>query len=46
MRQTRFVLRWYATVPDKNPKGPENGTQRGFRGGGWVDSTPIELYLS
>ncbi len=32
--------KYYATAPDKNPKGPENGTQRSFRGGGWIDSTP------
>jgi formylglycine-generating enzyme required for sulfatase activity len=32
--------RYYASAPDRNPKGPENGTQRGFRGGGWIDSTP------
>jgi iron(II)-dependent oxidoreductase len=30
----------YATAPDKNPKGPKKGTQRSFRGGGWIDSTP------
>jgi iron(II)-dependent oxidoreductase len=32
--------KYYATAPDKNPKGPEKGTQRSFRGGGWIDSTP------
>jgi iron(II)-dependent oxidoreductase len=32
--------KYYAKAPDKNPKGPETGTQRGFRGGGWIDSTP------
>lgn len=31
---------YYKTAPEKNPKGPETGTQRSFRGGGWVDSTP------
>jgi len=31
---------YYKTAPDKNPKGPEKGTQRAFRGGGWIDSTP------
>ncbi len=31
---------YYKTAPEKNPKGPEQGTQRGFRGGGWIDSTP------
>jgi iron(II)-dependent oxidoreductase len=32
--------KYYATAPDRDPKGPEKGTQRGFRGGGWIDSTP------
>lgn len=31
---------YYKTAPDRNPKGPEKGTQRSFRGGGWIDSTP------
>ena len=31
---------YYASLPDRNPKGPEQGTQRSFRGGGWMDSTP------
>ena len=31
---------YYKTAPDRNPKGPENGTQKSFRGGGWIDSTP------
>lgn len=32
---------YYATAPDRNPKGPEKETQRkGFRGGSWIDSTP------
>ncbi|MDH4185440.1 MAG: formylglycine-generating enzyme family protein [Nitrospira sp.] len=31
---------YYRTAPDKNPKGPESGTQKAFRGGGWIDSTP------
>jgi formylglycine-generating enzyme len=30
---------YYKTAPDRNPKGPEEGTQKGFRGGGWIDST-------
>jgi iron(II)-dependent oxidoreductase len=30
---------YYATAPDRNPQGPEKGTQRAFRGGGWMDST-------
>ncbi len=35
-----YEPKYYATAPDKNPKGPEMGTQRAFRGGGWIDSTP------
>ena len=31
---------YYKTAPDRNPKGPEGGTQKAFRGGGWIDSTP------
>ena len=31
---------YYKTAPEKNPAGPEKGTQRSFRGGGWIDSTP------
>ncbi len=31
---------YYKTAPDKNPKGPDKGTQKAFRGGGWIDSTP------
>lgn len=30
---------YYATAPDRNPRGPERGTQKAFRGGGWMDST-------
>jgi iron(II)-dependent oxidoreductase len=30
---------YYATAPDRNPRGPEIGTQKAFRGGGWMDST-------
>ncbi|MEW6246909.1 MAG: formylglycine-generating enzyme family protein [Nitrospirota bacterium] len=30
---------YYAGAPERNPKGPETGTQKGFRGGGWIDST-------
>jgi formylglycine-generating enzyme len=30
---------YYKTAPDRNPKGPETGTQKAFRGGGWMDST-------
>jgi iron(II)-dependent oxidoreductase len=35
-----YEPKYYATAPDKNPKGPETGTQRAFRGGSWIDSTP------
>ena len=31
---------YYKIAPEKNPRGPEKGTQRAFRGGGWIDSTP------
>jgi len=31
---------YYKSAPDRNPRGPENGTHKGFRGGGWIDSTP------
>ena len=31
---------YYKTAPDRNPQGPEKGTQKSFRGGGWIDSTP------
>ncbi len=31
---------YYKSAPDRNPKGPEKGTQKAFRGGGWIDSTP------
>ncbi len=30
---------YYATAPDRNPTGPKTGTQKAFRGGGWMDST-------
>lgn len=30
----------HVTVLDKTIKGLEKGTQRSFRGGGWIDSTP------
>jgi formylglycine-generating enzyme required for sulfatase activity len=32
--------KYYATGPARNPVGPAQGTQKGFRGGGWIDSTP------
>lgn len=31
---------YYKTAADRNPKGPDKGTQKAFRGGGWIDSTP------
>jgi len=31
---------YYKNAPNRNPKGPEKGTQKAFRGGGWIDSTP------
>ncbi len=31
---------YYKIAPDRNPKGPDKGTQKSFRGGGWIDSTP------
>jgi len=30
---------YYAAAPGRNPQGPETGTQKAFRGGGWMDST-------
>ena len=30
---------YYRTAPDRNPTGPEKGTQKAFRSGGWMDST-------
>jgi len=30
---------YYKTAPGRNPKGPEIGSQKAFRGGGWMDST-------
>jgi iron(II)-dependent oxidoreductase len=30
---------YYASAPERNPKGPDTGTQKAFRGGGWMDST-------
>ncbi|HRI39977.1 MAG TPA: SUMF1/EgtB/PvdO family nonheme iron enzyme, partial [Nitrospira sp.] len=28
---------YYKAAPDRNPQGPETGTQKAFRGGGWMD---------
>ncbi len=30
---------YYKVAPNRNPTGPETGTQKAFRGGGWIDST-------
>ncbi len=30
---------YYKTAPGRNPQGPGTGTQKAFRGGGWMDST-------
>jgi len=30
---------YYKTASDRNPRGPETGTQKAFRGAGWMDST-------
>ncbi len=35
-----YDQQYYATAPDRNPAGPDHGTQKAFRGGGWMDSTP------
>ena len=32
--------KYYKTAPNSNPRGPETGSQKAFRGGGWIDSTP------
>lgn len=32
-------------APERNPKGPEKGSQKAFRGGGWIDSAP-SVYVS
>jgi formylglycine-generating enzyme required for sulfatase activity len=31
---------YYKYAPNKNPKGPDHGSHKAFRGGGWGDSTP------
>jgi iron(II)-dependent oxidoreductase len=30
---------YYKTAPVRNPQGPQTGSQKAFRGGGWMDST-------
>ncbi|BFU94544.1 MAG: conserved exported protein of unknown function [Nitrospira sp.] len=35
-----YDANYYKHAPDRNPKGPAQGTQKAFRGGGWIDSTP------
>src|SRR5947199_9043572 len=35
-----YDANYYKKAPERNPKGPEQGTQKAFRGGGWIDSTP------
>ncbi|MCP9456435.1 MAG: formylglycine-generating enzyme family protein, partial [Nitrospira sp.] len=30
---------YYKVAPNRNPQGPATGTQKAFRGGGWMDST-------
>ncbi len=30
---------YYKTAPDRNPKGPEQGKHRAFRGASWIDSS-------
>ena len=35
-----YDAKYYSSGPDRNPPGPSQGTQKAFRGGGWVDSTP------
>ncbi len=34
-----YDLEYYKHAPDRNPTGPEGGTHKAFRGGGWIDST-------
>jgi iron(II)-dependent oxidoreductase len=35
-----YDANYYRVAPDRNPQGPAQGTQKAFRGGGWIDSTP------
>jgi iron(II)-dependent oxidoreductase len=30
---------YYKNAPDRNPKGPDQGKHKAFRGAGWIDST-------
>jgi iron(II)-dependent oxidoreductase len=34
-----YEKEYYRSAPNRNPTGPEKGTQKAFRGGGWMDST-------
>jgi formylglycine-generating enzyme len=34
-----YDVDYYKVAPDRNPKGPEQGTHRAFRGAGWIDSS-------
>jgi sulfatase-modifying factor enzyme 1 len=36
---------YYRMAPDRNPQGPETGTQKAFRGGGWMDSTTMRAAM-
>jgi len=36
---------YYRQTPDRNPRGPDTGTSRVFRGGGWLNS-PSLLHLA
>lgn len=34
-----YDVDYYKVAPDRNPKGPEQGKHRAFRGAGWIDSS-------
>lgn len=37
-----FDFDYYKRSPERNPKGPESGSRRVFRGGSWYDArTPL-----
>ena len=45
----RYGANYYATFPDKNPQGPDNGTSRVVRGGSyyaWMETDPHYLRVS